>query len=70
MRVDNGDDPSDQAAKEGHQHRLHHVVLGQGPPVHGSRHVVYGAIILQRRIEVEEGAAESERGPEEGRGED
>lgn len=35
--VEEGDDPGQQAAEDGHQHRLHHVVLGQALPTAGGR---------------------------------
>ena len=47
--VDNGDKPGEQAAEEGHQHRFHHVVLGQGPVFRRGRgwHACHGAVVLQ-----------------------
>lgn len=47
--VDDGDEPGEQAAEEGHQHGLHHVVLGQRPVLHrgGRRHATQGAVVLR-----------------------
>lgn len=46
--VDNGEEPGEQAAEEGHQHGLHHVVLGQGPGLGRGRgwHTGHGAVVL------------------------
>lgn len=51
MGVHNGNKPCEQATEQGHQHRLHHEVLGQRPVLHlhGSRTTGHGAAILWDR---------------------
>ena len=47
--IDDSDEPREEAAEEGHEHGLHHVVLGQGPVLHQGRggHAGHGAVVLQ-----------------------
>lgn len=61
MGVDDGDEPGEQAAEEGHEHRLHHVVFGQRPVLHrgGGWYAGHGVVVLWgQRPRSREGAME------------